>query len=96
MWPQHLGSVPLSLFIMRYGRQSLGVIWIPNAFSSNSFQTTFYYTSSLGIPWGSIMSKKELELEVTRVPIGDCVMMWKMFDLNDQSAFFPKDEYQNS
>lgn len=36
----------------------LGVILIANAFSSNLFQTIFYYTPSLGIPLGSIIIKK--------------------------------------
>lgn len=36
----------------------LGVILITNAFSSNLFQTIFYYMPSLGIPLGSIIVQK--------------------------------------
>lgn len=36
----------------------LGVILIANAFSSNLFQTIFYYPPSFGIPLGSIIIQK--------------------------------------
>lgn len=86
-------ALPLSPFIMRYGRQSLGIIWIPNAFSSNPLSTIHQV---LEYHWIQLLSKKELQLEVARVHIGECVIMWKTFDLNDQRALFSKDECQNS
>ena len=74
----------------------LGVILIINAFSSNLFQTIFYYMPSLGIPLGSIIVQKRTG--AGRGKSAYCVIMWKTFGLNslDQRAFFSKCEYQES